>query len=223
MNEIHALLRSSKPAKWIFYGDSITMGALHTMGWRDYPELFSERIRFELRRHDDIVIKSAYDGNTTRHLLESFDWRVGQFQPQVVFIMVGTNDCYEDSAGPRVPLEEFKDNLKTLIKKARTLKGCRPILQTACPIWPGGSPERERNLPKYTSAIRAIARENRVPLIDHMAYWQRKAKAPGSAQYAWMSDGIHPNEMGHRVFAELIFKKLKIHAPNSPVCRLFYA
>lgn len=223
MKNIHSLLRSPRPLKWVFYGDSITMGALHTMGWRDYTELFAERIRFELRRNDDIVIKSAYDGNTTRHLLESFDWRVKQFQPQVVFIMVGTNDCYEGAEGPRVPLEEYKNNLKSLIKKTKRLKDCQIILQTACPILSGGSPEREHNLTRYMAAVRQIAREDRIPLIDHLAYWQQKARKSGSAQYAWMSDAIHPNEMGHRVFAELIFKKLKIHSPSSTICRLFYA
>lgn len=223
MKKIHSLLRSSKPLKWVFYGDSITMGAVHTMGWRDYSELFAERVRFELRRNDDIVIKSAYDGNTTRHLLDSFDWRVKQFQPHVVFIMVGTNDCYEGPDGFRVPLEEYKRNLELLIKKIKGLKICQPILQTSCPILSGGSPERERNLPKYMAAVRQVARESRVSVIDHFAYWQQKARKPGSAQYAWMSDAIHPNEMGHRVFAELIFKKLKIHSPSSTVCRLFYA
>lgn len=223
MKEIQSLLRSAQPLKWVFYGDSITMGALHTMGWRDYPELFAERIRFELRRNDDIVIKSAYDGNTTRHLLDSFDWRVKQFQPNVVFIMVGTNDCYEGPDGFRVGLEEYQDNLKLLIKKINTLKSCRAILQTSCPILRGGSPERERNFPEYMAAVRRIARENDIPLIDHLSYWLQKAREPGNAQFAWMSDAIHPNEMGHRVFAELIFKKLKIHSPGSTVCRLFYA
>lgn len=223
MKEIIALLRSHKPAKWIFYGDSITMGALHTMGWRDYPELFSERIRFELRRLNDIIIKAAYEGSTTRQLLESFEWCVEQFQPQVVFIMVGTNDCCQEPDGPRVPLEEFEENLRLLIGRVRKIKGALPILQTSCPFLPGGAPQREQNYPKYMAAVRIIAREAKVPLIDHLAYWHRKTKEPRSAQYAWMSDGIHPNEMGHHVFAELIFKKLKIFSTDSRTCRLFYA
>lgn len=193
------------------------------MGWRDYTELFSERIRYELRRLDDVVIKTAYDGNTTRHLLESFEWRVEQFQPRVVFVMAGANDCCVGPEGVRVPLGEFKDNLGLLIKRIRAMKGALPVLQTTCPLWPGGAPTREPNFPKYMSAIRSVARNADVPLIDHSAYWQQKAKASGSAPYFWMSDAIHPNEMGHRVFAELIFKKLKIYSPNSTTCRLFYA
>ncbi len=223
MKELLSILRSPKPAKWLFYGDSITHGAFHTMGWRDYTELFSERIRYELRRLDDVVIKSAYDGNTTRHLLESFEWRVEQFRPQVVFVMIGTNDCCIDPAGVRVPLDEFKENLNTLIKRIQAMNGAIPVLQTTCPPLPAGALTREVNFPSYMTAIRSVARDARIPIIDHSAYWRRKAKAAGSIPYWWMSDAIHPNEMGHRVFAELIFKKLKIHTPDSTTCRLFSA
>lgn len=222
VKRIHSLLRSPRPVKWLFYGDSITHGAFHTLGWRDYTELFSERIRYELGRSDDVVIKTAYNGNTTRHLLESFQWRVKQFRPQVVFVMVGTNDCCLEPSGVRVPLDEFKSNLKKLIEIISALDGALPILQTTCPLLPGGAPEREPYLEKYMAAVRSMARETRVPLIDHRAYWMQKTKMSSGRLYFWMSDAIHPNEMGHRVFSELIFKKLKIHNSDSTTCRLFY-
>ena len=62
MQRIHKLLSSPKPLKWLFYGDSITHGAFHTFGARDYTELFSERIRGEMTRAQDIVIKTALSG-----------------------------------------------------------------------------------------------------------------------------------------------------------------
>ena len=50
MDEIRALLGRDEPVRWVFTGDSITHGAAHTIGWRDYTELFDERARWELRR-----------------------------------------------------------------------------------------------------------------------------------------------------------------------------
>ena len=44
METIRRLLSRDAPVKWLFTGDSITHGALHTIGWRDYTELFSERV-----------------------------------------------------------------------------------------------------------------------------------------------------------------------------------
>jgi len=35
MQRIKDILKSEKPVKWLFYGDSITHGALYTSGWRD--------------------------------------------------------------------------------------------------------------------------------------------------------------------------------------------
>lgn len=222
MKRIQKLLRSKQPVKWLFDGDSITHGAFHTVGWRDYTELFAERIRYELGRTGDIVIKTAVSGNTTQDLLASFDWRVKQFRPHVVFIMIGMNDCCTGDTGPRVPLDEFRANLVTLVKRIRAMGSALPVLQTTCPILPGTAPDREPHLDGYMDAIRAAAERGRLPLIDHTAYWRKQTAAQLHHLYAWMSDTIHPNEMGHRVFVELIFKKLKIFDRRSYSCRLFH-
>src|SRR5262245_38050003 len=52
---IKQLLARPEPVTWVFTGDSITHGALHTRGWRSYPEHFAERVRWELKRMRDIV------------------------------------------------------------------------------------------------------------------------------------------------------------------------
>ena len=49
-DRIAELLVSAPPVKWLFAGDSIAQGAQVTMGWRDYTELFSERVRWEMSR-----------------------------------------------------------------------------------------------------------------------------------------------------------------------------
>jgi len=79
MERIKQLLQSDQPLKWLFYGDSITHGALHTFGWRDYTEHFTERVRFEMNRRRDIVIKTAFSGNSTKDLLDY--WMSNAFHP----------------------------------------------------------------------------------------------------------------------------------------------
>ena len=61
---IKAILETKTPVKWVFVGDSITHGAKHTFGARSYPEIFGERIRWELRRVRDVIINTAISGNT---------------------------------------------------------------------------------------------------------------------------------------------------------------
>ena len=70
----------------------LSQRAKHTLDYRCYPEIFSERVRFEMGRYRDIVINTAISGHTTREILADFSWRIEQFKPDVVSLMIGTND-----------------------------------------------------------------------------------------------------------------------------------
>jgi lysophospholipase L1-like esterase len=211
MERVKKLFESDAPVKWIFYGDSITHGALHTFGQRDYVELFAERVRFELARTMDIIITTAISGDNSRGLLNSFDWRVAQFKPDVVFLMIGMNDCNVDND---IELEEFESNLSELATKIGDLDAV-PILQTTCPILPGQAPERFPYFDSYMDAIRKVASARELPLIDHAQYWQEH---PDSHFY-WMNNAFHPNADGHRVFAQYIYRCLDIYDDTSHSCR----
>lgn len=218
MQQVRDLLNSGKPVKWLFSGDSITHGAFHTFGWRDYTELFSERIRTELNRLPDIIIKAAVNGTTSDAVLAEFDWYIGQFRPDVVFIMLGMNDCSTDRG---ISIEQFAENLLAISEKIKALGGL-PVLQTTCNIIAESAPTRGETLPIYMEVIRELARSNDLPLIDHYKYWEEKiAVKPGLRSY-WLNDPFHPNSWGHQVFAELIYKELGIHDPETPSGRLFY-
>lgn len=156
-----------KPVKWLFTGDSITQGAKHTLGFRAYPEIFSERIRFEMNRSRDIVINTAVSGNTTADILNDFDWRVKQSCPDVISLMIGTNDA---AVVRNISVDMFKENLETLIDKFKKL-GAVIILQTPNIIIKESEQGLQRKeLPVYIRAIRETALENKILLIDHWQY-----------------------------------------------------
>ncbi|MDD5704509.1 MAG: hypothetical protein PHR35_01185 [Kiritimatiellae bacterium] len=56
----------------------------------------------------------------------------------------------------------------------------------------------------------------KVPLIDHERFWRDRV----SRSTYWMSDPIHPNEYGHRAFAECLHRELGIFDPASQTGRL---
>lgn len=213
MERITGLLKSSEPIKWLFYGDSITHGAFHTFGSRDYAEHFAERVRFELGRVNDVVINTAISGHTTRELLAGFDWRVRQFTPQVVFIMIGMNDCSETRG---ITPDEFRNNLRQLCKQLDEINAL-PVLQTTCPILPGTTPDREPYFATYMQIVREVAREGGWPLVDHLQFWEENS----GKHYYWMHDPFHPGAHGHLVFAHTLFRELGIYDAASTVCRLF--
>src|SRR5688572_15296908 len=123
--EIKQLLAGKKALTWVFTGDSITHGALHTLGWRSYPEHFAERVRWELRRKRDVVINTGISGERTGGLLADLDWRALRFKPDVVSVMIGMNDCSAGAAGR----ETFRKNLAEMAQKVRDA-GAIPLLNT---------------------------------------------------------------------------------------------
>ncbi|MCC7518126.1 MAG: SGNH/GDSL hydrolase family protein [Verrucomicrobiae bacterium] len=217
MKRLHQLLKSERPLKWLFSGDSITHGSVHTFGARDYSELFSERLRTELRRPRDLVIKTAISGHTTNELLADFEWRHEQFRPDVAFVMIGMNDC---NAAQRISREKFKANLVELCRRLAAVPSLA-VLQTTCPILPGTAPEREPSFPAFMETIRETAAELRLPLVDHTRHWEAlNQKTPGVHAY-WMNNAFHPNAYGHRMFAELLYRELGIWNPAESSCRFF--
>ena len=213
MQRVRDALARKEPVTWLFAGDSITHGALHTMGWRDFTELFRERVVWELARQSDVVINTAFSGYNTRGLLAEYDLRIGRFTPDVVFIMIGMNDC----SGQSVPLPEFAQALRTLAGRIVGAGGL-PVLQTTCPVVAGKAPGREEHLPAYVEAVRQAAAAMQVPLIDHYADWEARGE---QRRYYLMSDPFHPNECGHRAFAQRIFRDAGIWDDASYMCRLF--
>lgn len=93
---------------WLFTGDSITHGALHTRGWCSYPAHFAERVRWEMRHLRDVVINTGIGGDRTPGLLADLDWRVLRFKPDVVSLTYGVNDC---SAARPIPMFDWFSTL----------------------------------------------------------------------------------------------------------------
>lgn len=214
MQAVRELLKGESPVKWVFTGDSITHGAKHTVGWRDYVELFCERLRWELGRSRDVVIKTGISGWTIERIADDLEWNVLQFQPGCVSIMVGMNDCPQGPQG----LDRFRETYLRTISRIREEAGAEVLLHT--PNWTlaTGGDVRMQLLPAYAEAIRDIAREANAPLIDHFAEWLEAD--PTGAMHHWIGHGCHPNEYGHRAMAHALFRALGIWDDASWTCQL---
>ena len=214
MRRIRQLLTRDEPTKWVFTGDSITHGKMHTMGWRDYTELFSERVRFELGRSRDIVIKTGVGGGKISTIANDLEWKVFQFNPDCVSIMIGANDCIQ---GPD-NIGAFTETYLKTIESIHNKTGASILLHT--PNWaqPTGKFGQEflNYLPLYIEAVRKIAEISQVPIVDHYTEWVKS----GASKEWWIGKGCHPNEYGHRAIARTIFRELDIWDDSSWTCQL---
>lgn len=213
---LKVLFASKEPLIWVFTGDSITHGALHTYGWRSYVEHFQERVRFEMKRYTDIVINTGITGDTMKGILARDEWRMFQFKPHVISLKIGMNDCRDGEKG----LTFFKESLEKLVEKTQNKK-IQLLLNTPNLIQFELDKARQ-SLPLYVEAIREIATKHKLPLVDHYEYWLKETKGAARLQM-WLNDGsIHPNNFGHIVLARTMFQDLGIFDEKSIVCnRLF--
>ena len=214
---IQALLKGKEPVTWVFTGDSITHGALHTMGWRSYPEHFAERVRWELRRVRDIVINTGISGDRITGLLKDAEWRVHRFRPHVVSLMMGMNDCTAGPAGR----DTFRQGLERFHAEVKERNGLL-LLNTSNRIWsPDMQKDRRSDLPAYMDIVREVAAAHQLPLVDHYQHWTQTRKDTYELIYLLSDATVHPNQYGHAEFANLLFRHLGIFDAASRTCRMF--
>lgn len=211
---LHRLVADTKkPMLWLFEGDSITHGSLHTKGFRSYPEHWQEMVKWELnwkdkkeQRLNDIIVNAAVSGTTATDCLAHADWRLKQFRPQVVFFNFGVNDVRKIG-----DVKRYRADLSALIAMARR-KGAIPVLMV-----PSLCLNPHPRCGEYERVVRELADKEKVLLVDHGGYWREQTGQGDSAPRAWMNNGLHPNELGHRVMAQTMAKELGIEPTQSAV------
>lgn len=196
---------SGPPVTWVLVGDSITQANAHTEGRRGYAEHLAERIRGELGRVGDAVVNTAVSGSTSADLLDEFHWRAGRFAPDVVIAMFGRNDSAEGLDGIR----GFRYRLDQIVQRTRDI-GAIPVLQTPPPAQPGGTRDPEA-VAAYAQAVRDVADDLGVVLVDHHGHWTASGSNGGPGE--WFADPFHPGPLGHVELARTLFDALHLDRP----------
>jgi acyl-CoA thioesterase I len=187
----------TEPITWLFLGDSITHGCVHTADERSYVEHFNEVVRGEANRKTDVLVNTAVSGWRVGDVLGSFDHYAGRFSADVAFVMYGTNDAtagVDGVAGYRAGLEELVSRLER--------ENTRVVLQVPPPIH---APESGRHeIGRYREVVREVAADKGLLLVDHEADW---AEGPwDDARSELLADHIHPNAEGHRRMARAVLR-----------------
>ncbi|MEV4669429.1 SGNH/GDSL hydrolase family protein [Microbacterium sp. LWO12-1.2] len=199
-------LVSAEPLNWVITGDSITHGLVHTQGGRSYPEHLHELIRGELERVRDIVINSAISGHRIVDILGDWDRRVSSWRPDVVTLMIGTNDMSTGGVWPIISADDYAASLHEFVSRVRAL-GAIPVLQTPPSIDDLNAPERAR-VAEFAAAVRAVAASDDVILVDQLARFTELGG--GGVPWGLMNDPFHPNATGHAALAIELAKALGI-------------
>lgn len=191
------LLAGSEPLNWVITGDSITHGLVHTQGARTYAEHLHELVRGELGRTRDAVLNTAISGHRLTDILGDWDRRVATWRPDILTLMIGTNDMATGADLVTVAPAEFAASLREFVTRARAA-GTIVVLQTPPSIDVPNAPGRER-IVEFADAVREVAASEDVILVDQHARFTDLGG--GAVPWGLMNDPFHPNAAGHAALA----------------------
>lgn len=180
---------------------STSPGAGPARGWGQIlPEFLS----------GDVTVKNAAaNGRSSKSFLDEGRWTTAlEVKPNYVFILWGTNDANADPARHTDPDFTFREYLHRYINES-VAAGATPVLVTPS-AYRGFSPEGvfKDSLGAYAEAMRNVAAEKKVPLIDlnaaTVALYEQLGPDEAAKLAAKEGDRTHFNETGARTMAKII-------------------
>ncbi|CDF79572.1 GDSL-like lipase/acylhydrolase family protein [Formosa agariphila KMM 3901] len=171
------------------------------------------------------VLNAGVGGNNTNDLLKRVDKDVIAKTPDVVIMMVGTNDMLNSKK--MIDYNTYTANLDTLIKKIKS-SGSELVLMSPIPVDSIYLFTRHKKvlfsdtpntkIDEVGKIVKTLASEHNVRIYDLNAEFKalnlpihnqdmmiRNVKNSGK------KDGVHPTALGYRFIAEHVYYYLKVH------------
>lgn len=220
LNDLRELLAQEQPLQWLFIGDDVVGGDRKVGQAPAFVDLFSERVRWELRRFPDMFVNAGATDFQIDTMKQDLEDTILKVKPDVVILMPGRRE----SVLGLTHLPVFRQQLRLVCQRIAK-QGITLVLQTPPPFHidqqtiSDESSSQYANLERYIDAIREVAIENEYPLIDHNDDWQQ--------QNLMMDHLIDPATQkitgdGHRMLCSLLLHELDLYDRNSKICEYCY-
>jgi acyl-CoA thioesterase I len=191
-------LREGKSVKIVAFGDSITAGGDATKPQLIFWQRWADALQRKYPRARVTAINGATGGDSTVQGLQRLQAKVLAEKPDLVLIGFGMND--HNVGG--VPIPQFEQNLKEMIRRIRSETPAEVVLFSAFspnPRWKFGS----HRMSEYATATDRVAREVSCAYADVFNNWERIAarKKPEDL----LGNNInHPNDFGHWIYFRVL-------------------
>ncbi len=199
-------LRQGKPVTIVLLGDSISTGC-NASGWGGgaphqppYQDLWLQHLQ-KVYTSEVRLINLAVGGMATPWGLTKTD-EVMSHKPDLVLLAFGMNDAGSLST------EDYKKNTARMIEQCRAIDAQTEFILIATML---GNQDwtalRHERFPEYRDALADLSGEG-IALADMTSIWKEMlARKPDSDL---TGNGVnHPNDFGHRVYAQVLSQLLK--------------
>lgn len=180
--------------KLIFLGDSLTEG-YGVAQEAAFPQLIAQKFRADKSPWQ--IQASGSSGSTSASTLSRLKW-ISKDKPAVVFVLMGSNDGLRG-----LKVEETEKNLSDAIIWAKENKINLILSQLHVPPNYG-----KDYFKKFSEIFPRLAKRHNILLAPFLL---NEVAGVASLNQA---DAIHPNEKGHKIIAENIYKFLKKELPR---------
>lgn len=199
--------------KVLVFGASTTQGFWDTEGgWvqrlRNYYDTLEVK---SLTHRQPIIFNLGVSGDTTQELLARFAGETrarlaGHDKPIFIF-SIGGNNAREENGQLHGSFESYRRDLDELLAQAKQysdkilfvgLSACDESRTT--PVSWRNIDYRNENIWKVEQLMRATCHEQTLP---HVPVFEKFVDAP-----ELLADGLHPNNAGHKLIAELVRTEL---------------
>lgn len=185
---VFGLTHSVHAKKLIFLGDSLTEG-YGVAQEAAFVHLIQEK--FKSNKSEWQIKASGSSGSTSASTLSRLKWLVKD-KPEVIFVLMGSNDGLRG-----LKIEETEKNLSAALVWAKKEK--IKIILGQLHVPPNYGEDYSK---KFAQIFPRLAKKYKIALAPFLL--DQVAGVPKLNQ----ADGIHPNELGHQVIAENIYKYL---------------
>jgi acyl-CoA thioesterase-1 len=183
----------------LMLGDSLTEGT-GVEQTKAYPYLVEQKLKAQGFLAIQ-VINGGVTGSTTASALSRLKWYLRDC-PDILLLALGANDGLRG-----LPIVQIKHNLAETIKLALS-KGIRVIV-AGMKMPPNYG---EDYTLKYEKVFLELAKEYGIVFIPFLL------EGVAGDPHLNLPDGIHPNERGHQIISELVYKTL-VKVINEPPSR----
>lgn len=200
--KLHEKLASSEPMTWVFVGDSITANDGDvSKGYRSYVEIFDSYLKSTLGRVNDRVVNTAVSGWKVSDI--DYDRDIAVYNPDVVYVKVGTNDSFaDDSAADR-----FLQGMTALYEKIAESGAIRIVASANrfSSLWCNVT-QTTQFAKYYPDIMRTLVYEQRLLWVDYFGAFS--ADMPYAESHYFNPDTVHPNRNGMLFHAQTLLKDL---------------
>jgi len=181
----------------VAFGDSITAGYAVRRG---FPSFWKEMLAEKYQQANIRMVNSGISGDTSMDGLARLDWSVLSYEPDLVTINFGINDCVLG-----LGLDEFEMNLVKMVRRIRSCPNSEILLLSSQPL---ETPPYDRLVLDYYQAVQRVAEEMDAGFVDVHGAWMEHVQA-GTPLSSLILPGLdHPNEAGYRIIAEELMRWL---------------